>query len=1087
MLSAPLIAAALLAASLAGPHPQVVFSADFDGSPVPQVGQGEAMVTGGEAAFQAGKRGQAFVADGSCVLAYPAEGNLHKPRGTACLWVRPSWDGDDGKNHGFFADDLPFHDKPQNTLYLWKWMSGPLRLDLRSEADAYSTAPVSDWRAGEWHHIAGTWDSEKGNALFVDGRQVAGRQTTWEPRSGSRFLVGADWQGQSPAEALIDELRVFDLPLTAGQVRRVMEGLAIPAVRAAELRAPKEILPGEEFGVTFSGEAQTEASGAEPVAMLDGAALVRVSPRSPQRVKPGANTWRCRFVLPAWYRTAPGEHRLSVTVDGASVERAEAWETTLAVKEVPRVRAPRKWEMTADGKVLCDGRAYLEPAEGQAFWFDGAVRPYDEQGRALCAELVRSGRIADAVPCRLVDAVDCTGTDHGFREWGRSRVVKLAGGREYRLPGPPESVEETRDVYGRERKVLPGFSYRLACRPLPRAHLLVVESINDIERCLETALDAVGEAETSPLLTGTGIGQRDLANLHVTYTGREYATDNRPFQQVTLFFPKTAAVEVTISSSGKEQEKTETTGAAVARMAVYEVQPELADLAVQTKAPGGQERTVSLFYPWVSPLYEQYGSTRANAATRQASVACLMEYLRFMGFNRLEFHPYNFGRSANFASRLFPQGGEGDVFEDVLPAAERAGVQVVPRVDSLVFYLSGKGAEEYEAMADLYQVTRSGETMDFFGTVPDPLHPVVQELMYDLLREMAEKTRGWGCVPAVGFRANGKFGNLYVGGNRAHPPEESGYSEFDVSEFQKDTGIVVGGTAGDAESRYQWLKENEWDAWIQWRCRRIHDHWRRCLEAVRQADPAKDLMVFTKIPSNDPGEKRDWEKAPVDLLDLHKYHGYDPALYEGEEGIVLSRVVGVDGDRYWPAPWNKLFFFQPELSGFFRSGELSGVELYYIYWELPSHPKGFRVGPGYPVGRAYYEPLTHALRLQNPGHVTFYNWFRGTMGHEQDLREFCRAFRGLPMTEPAPFAGRVLPEEAAADERLWVRQFGDRIAVVNDSSQARRVELSLPRGYAARGLRDLALDVECDVGGSAGERRVVLELRPWDFRTLAPE
>ena len=221
--------------------------------------------------------------------------------------------------------------------------------------------------------------------------------------------------------------------------------------------------------------------------------------------------------------------------------------------------------------------------------------------------------------------------------------------------------------------------------------------------------------------------------------------------------------------------------------------------------------------------------------------------------------------------------------------------------------------------------------------------------------------------------------------------------------------------------------------------------------------------------------------------DLHKYHGYDPALYEGEEGIVLSRVVGVDGDRYWPAPWNKLFFFQPELSGFFRSGELSGVELYYIYWELPSHPKGFRVGPGYPVGRAYYEPLTHALRLQNPGHVTFYNWFRGTMGHEQDLREFCRAFRGLPMTEPAPFAGRVLPEEAAADERLWVRQFGDRIAVVNDSSQARRVELSLPRGYAARGLRDLALDVECDVGGSAGERRVVLELRPWDFRTLAPE
>lgn len=140
MFVAHLMAAVLLAAPPEGPHPQVLFRADFDGSLVPEIGLGEALVTGGEAAFAEGKRGQAFVADGSCVLAYPAEGNLHKPRGTVCLWVRPSWDGDDGRNHGFFADDLPFHDKPQNTLYLWKWMSGPLRLDLRHETDAYSTA-----------------------------------------------------------------------------------------------------------------------------------------------------------------------------------------------------------------------------------------------------------------------------------------------------------------------------------------------------------------------------------------------------------------------------------------------------------------------------------------------------------------------------------------------------------------------------------------------------------------------------------------------------------------------------------------------------------------------------------------------------------------------------------------------------------------------------------------------------------------------------------------------------------------------------------------------------------------------------------
>jgi hypothetical protein len=406
-------------------------------------------------------------------------------------------------------------------------------------------------------------------------------------------------------------------------------------------------------------------------------------------------------------------------------------------------------------------------------------------------------------------------------------------------------------------------------------------------------------------------------------------------------------------------------------------------------------------------------------------------------------------------------------------------------VDSLCFYFSGKGAEQYEQTPEIYQLTRKGENMEFFGKVPDPLHPTVQQLMYDMLREMAEKTRGLACVPGIGFRANGKFGNLYCGTNRAHPPEESGYSEFDIGEFAKDTGTQAGGTAGDVESRYEWLRANAWDSWIEWRCRRIHEHWQRCLEVVREVDPAKGLVVFTKIPSNDPGEKRDWEQAPLDLLTLHKYHGYDPALFRDDSGIVLSRVMGIDADRYWPEPWNKLFFFRPELSRFFVSREPSGVELYYIYWELPQHPRGFRVGPASPLGRAYYEPMTHALRLQNPGHFTFYNWFRATMGHEQDLREFCRAFRSLPMTDPAPFPGEVV-SDGPADDALWVKQFGDRLAVVNDAPDPREATLKLPKGYATRGIRDVGLNETCPVAKTGTDRSITLKLRAWDLRTLAP-
>jgi len=130
--------------------------------------------------------------------------------------------------------------------------------------------------------------------------------------------------------------------------------------------------------------------------------------------------------------------------------------------------------------------------------------------------------------------------------------------------------------------------------------------------------------------------------------------------------------------------------------------------------------------------------------------------------------------------------------------------------------------------------------------------------------------------------------------------------------------------------------------------------------------------------------------------------------------------------------------------------------------------------------------MTHALRYQNPGSLCFYNWFRATMGHEADLREFCRAFRSLPMVAPTPFTGTVEPAEAAGDERLWVRMFRDRIGIVNDCGEARQVTLVLPDGYGQQGLRDLALNTACTIEAQGARRAVTLDMRPYDVRTLSP-
>ncbi|MBM3476402.1 MAG: LamG domain-containing protein [Armatimonadetes bacterium] len=1063
---------------------RLLFRADLDGTLGPQVGVGE-VATEGRPAFAPGRHGQAFVADGTCVLTYPAPGHLDKARGTVAMWVSPIWDGADGQNHSFFSDDIDFNREAENNLHLWKWLLGDvLRFDIRTEHPQDIEFGVGGWKAGEWHHIAAAWDCEAGTWLFADGRLVASLALQWQPKQGTRFFVGANWGGGSPAQALIQDVRIYSGPLEAGQVARVSAGKDLPVLTPIRITAPQAIAVGRPFPVQLTCQAEEATEDGLPLSVsLDGLALPCAEASAEVKLRRGAATYGpLHFSLPAYYHTVPGRHELVATLAGAILTKAEPWQLSVEVTPRPRKAGPTMWRFV-DRKVLRGADVYLAPGPDVAFWFDGAVRPYDEVGQKLCEQVVASGRIVDVIPCRLVDEVGCAATDHGFREWGTSHVATLADGRQYRITGSRESVTDQKQVYGSTTRVVPGFQYRLASVPRPVPHLLVVDTINDRERYVETAIDVAPGSAIAPVLAASGPGSQDLINLNVTYTGREYALDGQPFQQVTLFYPKSDAVTATVTDSRRELQQDEGTGAAVSRLAVYEITTDLADIPANVP---DSERTVSLFYPWVGPLYNEYGFCATTEGTRRASIDTLTDYLRFMGFNRLEFHPYEFSRAAEFQSELFPHPAKGDVFEDTLPITRAKGIEVVPRIDSMVFYLSDEAGKNLYAEQEAYQLTRQGETMRFFGVVPDPLHPQVQELLQDMLCELAAKTKGWPNVPAVGFRANGKFGSLYVGTDRAHPPEESGYSEFDVRAFEKDCGVTVGGTAGNAQSRHDWLKANAWDQWIEWRCRRIHDHWVRLAEAVRAVDPGKQLIVFTKIPANDPGEKRDWEKAPVDLLALHKYHGYDPALYADDGDLILSRVMGIDADRYWSPSWNKLFFFQPPIGGFFRSAEPSGVELYYIYWELPDHPLGFRVGPGSPRGRAYFEPMTHALRYQNPGSFCFYNWFRATMGHETDLREFCRAFRGLPMVDPQPFAGRIEPAEAAADERLCVRMYRDRIGIVNDCGEARDITLVLPQDYARKGLHDLALSTSCEIATHDGTREVRLHLRPWDVRTLAP-
>ncbi|MFQ6099236.1 MAG: hypothetical protein ACE5O2_16000, partial [Armatimonadota bacterium] len=439
-----------------------------------------------------------------------------------------------------------------------------------------------------------------------------------------------------------------------------------------------------------------------------------------------------------------------------------------------------------------------------------------------------------------------------------------------------------------------------------------------------------------------------------------------------------------------------------------------------------------------------------------------------------------FGMHAYYSGGMLDNPREYDVFEDLLPIADEEGIEIVPVVPGLAFY---DDFPEWNEPESCFQLDIDGQSVRrFFGRVPDPLRPQVQAKLLAFLTEFLDRCGGHSCVPAVAFKVNGKIGTCYVGTSENDPPEEAGYAEWDIEQFEEATGIEVGGTAGDAGSRYRWLREHAWEEWINWRCDGTGDLWLKARDLARSR--GKELVVKTILPCNHPGRfKRWWDRgqSPFDIL---RGHGYDWRMYENERGLIIQQCMLVGSDRYFGQWQNKAYAYDPRLIPGYRTAEGTSTELYFVYWELPDHPKAFRVGPGAPPGRAFFEPITYAIRTTNTYSVTLYNWYRATMFHEQDLREFCRAFRALPAVAPRDFEGDVQP---ADDPRLWVKWFGDRLCILNDSSAPQRVKLTWPRRLRrGEAVFDVGRGIVLARATKATGPRlsVALELDAWDLRTL---
>jgi hypothetical protein len=736
----------------------------------------------------------------------------------------------------------------------------------------------------------------------------------------------------------------------------------------------------------------------------------------------------------------------------------------------------------------------------------------------------RFGRALPGLPVRvrLVDAIDCTKKDHEFNDADRpepfrpnppSRLMEI-GGKTFRVTASP-----MRDGFDCMH-----FWYMAKTKPEPgKAHLLVAESINDRERYTSIAITHPQDSswaapfQDEPLVSGDC---QEPYCFHPdvgleTYTGREYKVDGKPFNIYMMFYPKTEKAKITVASEGWYLSKDENSGGAVSRFWIYEVLDPIPErrpeMEIRRDFP---ERKIGIYmtHPWF--FYSHYGVPARTVEQRTMSLQHMVDHMKFCGFNWIEYNVINGSDRASVAwypdSEFYEQLC-GDLLSELSPVAEREDIGVLPVLTSIrapkePHQLPDSGDEgPYGFSKESFQLNaHGGYSLAFNNAQPDPLRPEVQAYLIRIMEEIASKAAPHRAIKGLGFRVSGKIGLCYTAHQGSdYGAKKSGYSDWDLAEFQKDTGIEV--PKGDPGRAYNWLRErpDEWDKWIAFRCKRTREFWLRVRDAIRKYRPDWNLYVKTVLPSEVPGTNIEWVEQGFSPLDLIRHHGCDPRMFRQDEGIVIERTMMVDENRYfsrsrWLPPDGanhdayKEFHFQPELATLYRGRLGNAVEIYHNYWEEHFHPDvqyggpadGFRTHTATGPGRSYYETLTWSLKNGNVDLIALMGWERPTLGHEHDLREFSQAFRALPKVASRPFDGQVKP----VNPKLWVRWFTDRLAVLNDSENPEEVTLTfkepLPEGAK---LVDVARGVQNVVVGDDNKIQVSLDLEPWSLRTLVIE
>lgn len=150
---------------------------------------------------------------------------ISSTRGTVEIWLKPNWSGNevsfpkDPWNAGIIFQTSDYGNYWTSTMSIDVWANDKKIVTKFYPSDAVTYGlgyyywignSIVNWKSGEWHHIALTWDFPSvSQKLYVDGKETASTAAPVGPNPFYAIRIGVDTEKKEMIEGVIDEVRVF--------------------------------------------------------------------------------------------------------------------------------------------------------------------------------------------------------------------------------------------------------------------------------------------------------------------------------------------------------------------------------------------------------------------------------------------------------------------------------------------------------------------------------------------------------------------------------------------------------------------------------------------------------------------------------------------------------------------------------------------------------------------------------------------------------------------------------------------------------------------------------------------------------------